>query len=83
MNNAAPTIDPTTIPAIAPPERPELLGAGAAALLVDADGLLLDVEDGNSGGMDVIVGSITPGQRLVTFDPMQHESVALGELEAQ
>jgi len=48
-----------------------------------ADGVLLDVEDGKSGGTEVIVGRITPGHRLVTFEPTQHESVAFGELEAQ
>lgn len=55
----------------------------AAALLVDADGVLLDVEEGKRGGIEVNVGSVTPGHRLSTFAPSQHESVAFGELVAQ
>jgi len=33
--------------------------------------------------MEVSVGNVTPGHRSVTLDPMQHESVAFGELDAQ
>lgn len=55
----------------------------AALLLADADGVLLDVDDGKSGGMEVKVGSVTPGHLLFTFAPSQHVSVAFGELVAQ
>lgn len=43
----------------------------------------MPVEEGNKGGMEDVVGRVTPVQRWVTFDAAQHESVALGELEAQ
>ena len=55
----------------------------AALLLADADGVPFDVDDGKSGGMEVKVGSVTPGHLLFTLDPSQHVSVALGELVAQ
>lgn len=44
---------------------------------------MLDVEDGKSGGIEVNVGSVTPGHLLLTFAPSQHVSVAFGELVAQ
>lgn len=74
---------PTTIPAIAPPESPE--SSSAAALLDAAVGVEVEVddEDGKSGGMEVSVGKVTPGHRSVALDPMQQESVAFGELDAQ
>ena len=81
-NRAAPAMDPTTIPAICPPVSPPLAGAAPVAVL-EAEGPLEEVELGNSGGMDEKVGSCTPTQRLVTFEPIQQESVAFGELEAQ
>lgn len=77
---AAPTIDPITIPAIAPPDRPE--GAPAAAALVDPVGAAVDVVV-KSGGMVVVVGSWTPTQRLSTLALTQHESVEFWELVAQ
>lgn len=54
-----------------------------ALLLADADGVLLDVDDGKRGGTDVKVGSVTPGHLLFAFAPSQQVSVALGELVAQ
>lgn len=57
-NRIAPTTEPTTIPAMAPPERPEPLLALAAAPV--AEGVLLAVVDGNSGGMEDSVGKVTP-----------------------
>ena len=80
-NRSAPITEPTTIPAMAPPERPEPLLALAAAPV--AEGVLLAVVDGNNGGIDDSVGKVTPWHRLFTFDPIQHESVAFGELDAQ
>ena len=77
---AAPTTEPTTIPAIAPPERPLLPPVPVAD---DDDGLGLDVEEGNKGGRDVVDGRVTPGHILLTLDAAQHESVEFGELDAQ
>ena len=86
INRAAPITDPTTIPAICLPLRPlldELPPAPAPAAVFEAGGLLEDVELGNNGGIDENVGNCTPTHRLVTFDPIQQESVAFGELDAQ
>lgn len=80
---AAPTMDPTTIPAIWPPVRPPLALFAPAAVLLEDDEPLEEFEPGNSGGMDENGGNWTPTHLLVTFEPTQHESVALGELEAQ
>ena len=46
-------------------------------------GTVVDEDEGNSGGKDVVDGRTTPGHLLVTLDPSQHESVALGELAEQ
>ena len=84
MSSAAPRMVPTTIPAIAPPDNPELWFVDAAlAALAEAVGLDVDVDEGKSGGMEVKLGNVTPGHRLSTLDSMQHESVAFGELDAQ
>ena len=48
-----------------------------------ADGGVELVDEGNKAGIVGEDGSVTREQRLVTFEPMQHESVALGELVAQ
>jgi hypothetical protein len=84
-----PMIDPMTIPAIAPPERPclePLVVDGAAAAEV-ADELAEVVEDDddevNSGGMVVAVGNAIPTHLVPESDCSQHESVAFGELLAQ
>ena len=53
------------------------------ALLEEAVGLDVEVEDGKSGGIEVEEGKMTPGHRFVTFEAAQHESVAFGELDAQ
>ena len=78
-------MEPSTIPAIAPFDRPESwwLLLAAAPLLAAAVGVLFDVDEGKRGGMEVKVGSVTPGHLLVTFAPSQQVSVALGELVAQ
>ncbi len=57
-NRVAPITEPTTIPAMAPPERPEPLLALAAAPV--AEGVVLAVVDGNNGGMEERVGRVTP-----------------------
>ena len=75
---AAPMMDPTTIPAICPPVRPSL-GLFAPAAVEPLE----EFEPGKSSGMNAFGGNCTPTHLLVTFEPTQHESVALGELEAQ
>jgi hypothetical protein len=80
--SAAPTRDPTTMPAIAPPERPVPefpAPAPAPAVWVGAE----EEVEVKSGGIDVVVGSSTPSHRVSTLALTQQESVALGELEAQ
>lgn len=72
-----------TIPATIPPDSPRVFELGAAADVLLAEGEVLDVAEGNSGGMENILGRVTPLHLLVTFDVTQHESVALGELDAQ
>lgn len=82
--SSAPKTDPTTIPAICPPDRPWWAGGGFAAAVDEpvADGAPL-VADGKRGGMEEVVGRVTPEQRLVALEPTQQESVAFGELAAQ
>ena len=57
-NRIAPITEPTTIPAMAPPERPEPLLALTGAAV--EEGVLVAVVDGNNGGMDDMVGKVTP-----------------------
>ena len=81
--NAAPAIDPTTIPAMARPERPDPEPPAPAAAPPVAEGTLDDVLDGKSGGIETVVGRLTPVQRLFTFALTQHELVELTVLSAQ
>jgi hypothetical protein len=73
---------PMTIPAMAPPESP---GSEAPPVpappveLGDAD----EVLDGNTGGIDTVVGRSTPTQRDSTFALTQHESVEFAVLSEQ
>lgn len=67
---------------MAPPERPDPDWLAPAAALPVADGVP-DVVDGNSGGIDTVVGSLTFAQRLSTFAVTQQESVELIVLSAQ
>ena len=77
-SKAIPKTEPTTIPAICPPDNPALWeGTG----LLEGPELALAV--GKSGGIDEVVGSLTPGHRDVTLEAEQQESVAFGELAAQ
>ncbi|KAL8691154.1 MAG: hypothetical protein Q9218_003551 [Villophora microphyllina] len=46
-------------------------------------GVLPLVDEGKRGGNEEVMGSVTPAQRAVTFEPTQQESVAFGELAAQ
>ena len=81
-------MEPMTMPAIWPPERPDPLLAPVApaakfvpvaAAEVEAEG----VEDGNSGGIETVEGWGMPVHRLLTLESTQQESVAFGELVAQ
>jgi hypothetical protein len=80
---AAPKREPTTTPAMAPPERPEPDLAEPAVAPVEVALGAGAVLDGCQGAMDVVVGRWTPTQRDSTFALMQHESVELGELAPQ
>ena len=78
---AAPRREPTTIPAVAPPDSPELAPPAPAAV-VDPVGAAVVVVV-NRGGIVVVVGSLTPTQRDSTSEFTQHESVEFGELAEQ
>jgi hypothetical protein len=80
--SAAPMRVPMTIPAMAPPDSP-VPDAPAPAPVPVADGVLDDVLEGNSGGIDTVVGRLTPTHRLFTFALTQHELVELTVLSAQ
>lgn len=82
INKTAPRTEPTTIPAICPPDN-ELEVPAAGAVVLDADGEAEEVAEGNNGGTENIGGMVTPSHRLVTFEATQQESVAFGELSAQ
>lgn len=82
IHKAAPKTDPTTMPAICPPDK-ELEVPAAAVVVLDADGEAEEVEEGNNGGTENIDGMVTPSHRLVTCEATQQESVAFGELSAQ
>ena len=69
--------DPTTIPAIAPPDRPSFWPIPPVG-----EGVVVAVCDGNSGGIEDVGGNLIPSHRVVTFEATQHESVAFGELAA-
>ena len=74
-------IEPTTIPAICPPDKEPEEPVAAPAVLVAADEA--EVEDGNNGGTENIGGTVTLSHRAVTSEATQQESVAFGELAAQ
>ena len=76
MMSAAARSDPMTMPAMAPPERPD-------PELAPAPGVADSVPEGNRGGIDTVVGSSTPAQRDSTRELTQHELVELTRLSAQ
>jgi hypothetical protein len=78
--SAAPMTAPTAMPAIAPPESPDLDPADALEVVL---GVEVELLVGNSGGIDIVVGNSTPTQRASTFELMQHELVELTVLSAQ
>jgi hypothetical protein len=67
MIRAAPMSDPITMPAMAPPEIPEPESRSPdpapAVELGDPD----EVLEGNTGGIETVVGRSTPTQRDSTF----------------
>lgn len=81
MMTAAPTSDPMTIPAMAPPERPESPppDPAPAVELGEED----EVLEGNTGGIETVVGRSIPTQRDSTFALTQQESVELTVLVEQ
>lgn len=82
--SAAPTSEPTTMPAMAPPESPDPERPAPFAAPADVeDGAPDDVLDGNTGGIETVVGRSTPTQRDSTLALTQHESVELTVLSAQ
>jgi len=83
IKKKAPRSDPTTIPAIWPPLRPWLSDATGMVPLPVAVGLPEEVEEGNSGGIEVVVGKWTFVHRDSARALAQHESVPFGELFAQ
>lgn len=76
---AAPSRDPITMPAIAPPDNLEPAPPAPAA---DPVGVAVAVVV-KRGGIVVVVGSFTPTQRASTSEFTQQESVAFWELVAQ
>jgi len=83
MMRAAPMSDPITIPAMAPPDSPVSVLAppvpAPAVEVGDPDAVL----DGKSGGMETVVGRVTPTHRASTLALTQHVSVELAVLPAQ
>ena len=94
----APRTDPTTIPAICPPDRPPLLCVGldvaeldAALPLVEAVvfavvvavAVVFAVDVTVSVGIAVNTGNLTFWHRLSAFDSRQQESVLFSLLERQ
>lgn len=74
--SAAPTSEPMTMPAMAPPESPDRERLPLEAAPVEP-GPAEAVLDGKRGGIETVVGSVTPWQRDSTFEVTQHESVEL------
>jgi hypothetical protein len=72
-----------TIPAMAPPDKPFRDCTVPVAAPPVVDGIPDEVLEGNSGGMDTVVGRLTPTQRLLALALMQHELVELTVLSAR
>lgn len=74
-------MEPTTIPAMAPPDRPPFFPATGTALDVELDpGVVPFV---NMLPIGVVIGNLTPVHRVSVLEYRQHESVALGEVAEQ
>lgn len=80
--SAAATTAPIAIPAMAPPESPDVDPPTAAPFEV-AVGAAVELLVGKSGGIGTVVGSSTPTQRVSTFELTQQEFVELAVLSAQ
>ena len=78
---AAPTMDPMTMPAIAPPDSPEPEPPAPAAPDVPVAAAVVVVV--NRGGIVVVVGSVTPTHLVSALAFTQQESVEFCELVAQ
>lgn len=80
-----PTIEPMTIPAIAPPLNPDPLWEVALLpVLVPVDDALLAVDVADNR-LEIVekTGNVTPSHLPVVFEVTQHESVAFSELALQ
>ena len=64
------------MPAMAPPESPEPERLRLEAAPVEPDPAE-EVPDGKRGGIETVVGRVTPWQRDSTLELTQHESVEL------
>ena len=69
------------MPAIAPPDSPDLDPSAAAPF--EAVGAAVPLLVGNRGGIETVVGSSTPTQRDSTFALTQQELVEFTVLSAQ
>jgi hypothetical protein len=79
-----PTIEPMTIPAIAPPLNLEPpWEAELVPVPVDVEPLEVDVCDDNRFEIVEKTGNVTPSHFPVVFEVTQHESVAFSELALQ
>lgn len=81
--SAAPMIEPMTMPAMAPPESPDPDRDAPEPAPAVADVLADEVLDGKSGGIETVVGSLSPAQRCSTLELTQHESVEFTVLSLQ
>lgn len=81
--NSAPRIEPTTIPAIAPPDRPLLPCTAVGELVEEEDELVEVVPLGKRVPTGFVIGSLTPVHRVSVLEYRQQESVELGEEAAQ
>jgi hypothetical protein len=79
-----PTIEPITMPAIAPPLSPEPpWEAALVPVLVDDAPPEVAVDDDNRLEIVEKTGNVTPSHLPVVFEVTQHESVAFSELALQ
>jgi hypothetical protein len=72
-----------TIPAMAPPESPDPDGPEPVAAPPVPEGIFDEVPVGNTGGIETVVGSLSPSQRRSTLALTQQESVEFAVLLAQ
>jgi len=80
---AAPTSEPTTIPAIAPPDRPDPVLPVPPVTGAEVPVGATEEDDGNRGAMEVVVGRWTPTHLGSTFEFRQQELVSFKVLVLQ